>query len=87
MENLMNEAVGIAFVMAPIIGIVIQLIKQSEINNKWLPHVSVVAGTVVGLIFAVAMGADYFIYGLAGFLSGAAASGLYDLVVNTKGDK
>lgn len=56
MENLMNEAVGIAFVMAPIIGIVIQLIKQSEINNKWLPHVSVVAGTVVGLIFAVAMG-------------------------------
>ncbi|TLQ08850.1 hypothetical protein FEZ48_02900 [Marinilactibacillus psychrotolerans] len=87
MENLMNEAVVLAGIMAPIIGMVIELIKRTKIDNQWMPHLSVLAGIIVGLVFALATGAGLFLYGLAGMISGAAASGLYDLIANTKGGK
>ncbi|MCC5894822.1 MAG: hypothetical protein JJU16_05110 [Alkalibacterium sp.] len=85
MEILLNEAMVLAAVMAPVIAFFVQLIK-SDINTRWLPYVSVGIGIGIGLIFAVALGEGLFLYGLAGFFSGAAASGLYDGVHSiTKG--
>ena len=86
METLLNEAAALAVVMAPVIAIVVQLVKQADLNTRWLPFISIGLGIAVGIIFALASGADLFLYGLAGFLSGAASSGLYDSIKSvTKG--
>jgi len=86
MDNLLNEAIGLAAVMSPVILIFVQLFKTADLNKRWLPFISICLGIAVGLVFALAIGADLFLYGLAGFLSGAAASGLYDGVKSAKGE-
>ena len=86
MDNLLNEAIGLAAVMSPVILIFVQLFKTADLNKRWLPFISIGLGIAVGLVFALAIGADLFLYGLAGFLSGAAASGLYDGVKSAKGE-
>ncbi|SFB91045.1 Phage holin [Alkalibacterium subtropicum] len=78
MDNLLNEAIGLAAVMSPVILIFVQLIKTADLDKRWLPLISIVLGIAVGIVFAIAGNADLFLYGLAGFLSGAASSGLYD---------
>lgn len=86
METLLNEAIGLAAAMSPFILIFVQAIKTAELNTRWLPFVSIGLGIAVGIAFALASGADLFLYGLAGFLSGASASGLYDSIKSvTKG--
>lgn len=80
MDALLNEAVAMAGVMLPVIAIVVQLVKQADVPTKWLPHISIVLGIAVGLVFGYATGGDLFMYGLAGFLSGAGASGVYDAI-------
>ena len=86
METLLNEAAALAVVMAPIIAIVVQLVKQADLNTRWLPFISIGLGIAVGIVFALASGADLFLYGLAGFLYGAASSGLFDAVKSAKGE-
>ncbi|WP_161877852.1 holin [Alkalibacterium sp. MB6] len=86
METLLNEAAALAVVMAPIIAIVVQLVKTSDVNTRWLPFISIALGVGVGIVFALASGADMFLYGLAGFLSGAGASGLFDAVKSVRGE-
>ena len=86
MDNLLNEAIGLAAVMSPVILIFVQLFKTADLNKRWLPFISIALGIGVGIVFALAIGADLFLYGLAGFLSGAAASGLYDGVKSAKGE-
>ena len=86
METLLNEAAALAVVMAPVIAIVVQLVKQADLNTRWLPFISIGLGIAVGIVFALASGADLFLYGLAGFLSGAGASGIFDAVKSAKGD-
>ena len=86
METLLNEAAALAVVMAPVIAIVVQLVKQADLNTRWLPFISIGLGIAVGIVFALASGADLFLYGLAGFLSGAGASGLFDAVKSAKGE-
>lgn len=80
METLLNEAIGLAAVMSPVILIFVQLIKTADLNTRWLPFISIGLGIAAGLVFALAGGEDLFLYGLAGMLSGAGASGLYDSV-------
>uniref|UniRef100_UPI003529F52D holin n=1 Tax=Aerococcus urinaeequi TaxID=51665 RepID=UPI003529F52D len=84
MDNLLNEASALAVAMAPVIAIIVQLLKTAEINTRWLPFISIGLGIAVGIVFALASGADLFLYGLAGFLSGAASSGLYDSIKSVK---
>lgn len=78
METVLNEAIGLAAVMSPVILIFVQMIKAADLDKRWLPLISIGLGIAVGIAFALAGNADVFTYGLAGFLSGAAASGLYD---------
>lgn len=88
MEVLLNEALVLAVVMAPVIAIFVQLMKTADLKPRWLPFISIGIGIGVGIVFALALGASLFLYGLAGFFSGAAASGLYDGVHSiTKGGK
>lgn len=82
MEILINEAILMAGVLTPFILILVQLVKQTEVNTKYLPHVSIVLGTVAGVVIGIASGTDLFISGLAGFLAGASASGLFDVGKN-----
>ena len=86
METIMNEAVVLAGVMAPVILILVQLVKGADVNPKYLPHISILLGTIAGVVFGFASGGDLFIYGLAGFISGAASSGLYDGIKSLKGE-
>ena len=86
METLLNEAAALAVVMAPVIAIVVQLVKQADLNTRWLPFISIGLGIAVGIVFALASGADLFLYGLAGFLSGAGASGIFDAIKSAKGE-
>ena len=87
METIMNEAVVLAGVMAPVILILVQLVKSADVNPKYLPHISILLGTVAGVVFGFASGGDLFIYGLAGFISGAGASGIYDGIKSLIGGK
>lgn len=84
METLLNEAVILAGVLAPVVAIVVQLLKTADIKTKWLPFLSIALGIAIGVVFAIASGADLFVYGLAGFLAGAGASGLYDSIKSLK---
>ena len=87
MDNLLNEAIGLAAVMSPVILIFVQLFKTADLNKRWLPFISIGLGIAVGVVFALAGGDDLFLYGLAGLLSGAASSGLYDSVKSVKSAK
>lgn len=86
METLLNEAAALAVVLAPVIAIIVQLVKQADLNTRWLPFISIGLGIAVGIVFALASGADLFLYGLAGFLSGAGASGIFDAIKSAKGE-
>lgn len=86
METVLNEAAALAVVMAPVIAIIVQLIKQTTINTRWLPLISIAIGLLTGVVFGAYMSADLFLYGLAGALSGAGASGAFDAVKSVKGE-
>lgn len=86
METVLNEALVLSAVMAPVIAIFVQLIKTADLNKRWLPFISIAIGLGVGIVFALAGGADLFLYGLAGLLSGAGASGLYDSIESIRKD-
>lgn len=87
MEAVLNEAALLAASITPIVMIFVQLLKQSDINKKWLPWISIGLGTGIGITVALALGAGVFLYGLAGLLAGASASGVYDAGKSVKGDK
>lgn len=78
METLFSEAALLAGTLVPIVMIFVQLFKQSDIKPKWLPWISIGLGIAIGVVIAIALGANLFLYGLAGLLAGASASGLYD---------
>lgn len=86
METLLNEAALLAVLLAPIITIFIELLKTADLDKRWLPFLSIILGIAIGVIFAFASNADLFVYGLAGLLSGAASSGLYDSIKSARGE-
>lgn len=76
MEHILTAATVIVGVVMAVTG----LVKKMIPDNKWLPIINIVLGVVIGLVYAASMVPDQLIvFGWAGFLSGLAAGGFYDL--------
>jgi hypothetical protein len=70
-----------------VIGVVVlgmtQIIKQTAINNKWLPFLNVFLGGVIGASYALTIvHGEVSVYVWAGVLAGMSAGGFYDLPSN-----
>lgn len=74
----LGSTAEIAIIVIIVYGLT-QAIKQTQINNKWLPWISMVLGIVAGLV-SVFITKDNNFSGAAflGFLIGGFTSGLYD---------
>lgn len=66
----------------PITLIVVELVKKSGINSRWLPFLAVGFGGIFGVIYAAILPAPDAIgwlhYIIGGLVYGASASGIYD---------
>lgn len=59
----------------------VQAIKQTKIDNRWLPLVSIVVGTLVGFVAASYIySTDIWLGAAFGFISGFAATGLNEVL-------
>lgn len=67
----------------PLTLIVVQLLKAAMTSTKWLPHLAVLIGAMLGLAFAVYYGADWLEHIVGGAIYGAAAAGIYDVGEST----
>jgi len=91
----MNETyqvLTIALALAPFVSGITALFKHyTTAEGKLLPVITVVAGLVFGIVWAMVFGhvAELPVYALAGLISGLSAGGFYNLVEPTKnkGDK
>lgn len=85
MEHILTAATVIVGVVMAVTG----LVKKMIPDNKWLPIINIVLGVVIGLSYAASMVPDQLVvFGWAGFLSGLAAGGFYDLGAGfVKGNK
>ena len=77
MDLIFAEATTNAVALAPLITIIVQLLKPMNIKKDYLPHVSLACGLLIGIIVSL-ITSDYMNV-LAGALAGLGASGLYDL--------
>ena len=78
-EELINNAVLVAVILAPITTGIIEVIKQTlNINNRYLPILSLLVGILVAVAIALGTGQDLVQYVLVGIVGGLSASGLYD---------
>ena len=78
-EELMNNAVLLALVLAPITTGMIEVVKQTlNINKRYLPILSLLVGIVVAVTIALGTGQDVVQFVLVGIVGGLGASGLYD---------
>lgn len=79
MDNILTAA---SIIGAIVLGAT-QIIKQTPINNKWLPFLNVVIGILIGVLYAVTITkGDIAVFGWAGAIAGMAAGGFYDLKSN-----
>jgi len=78
MEALINEAITLAGSLTVVISLVLQIIKPSISNKDLIPPIASVSGILIGLLFGWYLGADLFMYALAGFIGGLGSIGLYE---------
>ena len=79
MEELVNNAVLVAVILAPLTTGIIEVVKQTtSVDNKYLPLISLVVGVLVAVLIALGTGQDIVQYILVGVIGGLSASGLYD---------
>ena len=80
-EELVNNAVLVAVILAPITTGIIEVVKQTlNINNRYLPILSLLVGIFVAVAIALGTGQDVVQFVLVGIVGGLSASGLYDQV-------
>ncbi len=80
-EELMNNAVLVAIILAPITTGIIEVVKQTlNINNQYLPILSLLVGIAIAILIALGTGQDVAQFVLVGIVGGLSASGLYDQV-------
>lgn len=78
-EELMNNAVVVAAILAPIITGIVEVIKiATEVNKRYLPLISLFIGVVAVLSIGYVTNQDLVQYALAGIISGLGSAGLYD---------
>ena len=78
-EELINNAVLVAVILAPITTGIIEVVKQTlNIDNRYLPILSLLVGIFVAVAIALGTGQDLVQYVLVGIVGGLSASGLYD---------
>ena len=78
-EELINNAVLVAVILAPITTGIIEVVKQTlNINNRFLPILSLLVGIFVAVAIALGTGQDVVQFILVGIVGGLSASGLYD---------
>ncbi|EMF0099696.1 hypothetical protein OSF83_002548 [Enterococcus hirae] len=81
----MNEILTATSIISVIVLGVTQLVKQTAINNKWLPFLNVFFGVVIGIVYALTIvHGEVAIYAWAGMLAGMSAGGFYDLPASGK---
>lgn len=62
----------------PFTLIVVELLKNTKLDNQYAVFISVIVGALAGLGFGFYYGGDIFEHTFMGFVYGAAASGIYD---------
>ena len=78
-EELINNAVLVAAILAPITTGIIEVVKKTlNINNRYLPILSLLVGIFVAIAIALGTGQDLVQYVLVGIVGGLSSSGLYD---------
>lgn len=79
MEELLNNAVLVATILAPLTTGLIQVVKQTvNVDKQYLPALSLIVAVLIAVLLAVATGQDLVQYVLVGLVGGLSASGLYD---------
>jgi len=63
--------------------IVVQAIKQTKLNNQYMPLWSLLIGVISGIFVGIAYHSDIMIGAVDGFIAGAIASGLFDAIKTT----
>ncbi len=78
-EELMNNAVLMALVLAPITTGMIEVVKRTaNIQERYLPLVSLLSGIAIAVLIALGTGQDIVQYILVGVVGGLSSAGLYD---------
>ena len=78
-EELMNNAVLLALVLAPITTGMIEVVKRTaNIQERYLPLVSLLSGIAIAVLIALGTGQDIVQYILVGVVGGLSSAGLYD---------
>ena len=78
-EELINNAVLVAVILAPITTGIIEVVKQTlNIDNRYLPILSLLVGILVAVAIALGTGQDLVQYVLVGIVGGLSSAGLYD---------
>ncbi|WP_277630407.1 holin [Atopococcus tabaci] len=86
MQEIMNNIIAATAFVGVFAGIIVEVIKRADlVSPRYLPALSIVIGMVTGFVMATGFNQDVAIYIAAGFIAGAAASGVYDLVSNLIG--
>ncbi len=80
-EELINNAVLVAAILAPITTGIIEVVKQTaNIDKQYLPILSLLVGILVAVLIALGTDQDLVQFVLVGIVGGLSASGLYDQV-------
>ncbi|MGI6303363.1 MAG: holin [Verrucomicrobiota bacterium] len=78
-EELMNNAVLMALVLAPITTGMIEVVKKTaNIQERYLPLVRLLSGVAIAVLIALGTGQDIVQYILVGVVGGLSSAGLYD---------
>ena len=77
--TLSNNPNGILAILI-VTFILVQCIKQTQLDNKWMPLVSVSVGLVIGLIIGCFTSTGFLFGAVDGIISGFSATGLFSVL-------
>lgn len=89
MIEIIQAAMASAIAMvAVLVGLVTWGIKQTKIDNQWLPLIDMVVGFIIGIVAFYAMPGQFetlLIAGLDGAIAGLVSAGGYDAIKSILG--